>query len=359
MILGTLTLLFLVIIALELGWLIRHTLKSKPPTQETFNDALDRLIKSQESRTPITEELAEKLASRPEGGHSLQSSDTKELHEIQVKTAQLLTVLQAVSVSLSKAQNVQTSSSAELSERITDVVAQISSKMEKSLAQVMTELRTDREQSLRNLKSQSDSQRDELKALSNLLLEALTEARCPSKPVESRQTQPDEPSLPVSRSFKSITPPAITPISGNNNVAPSKPSTPSTEPPAVTGDSASSSLEFETFQNWVNANLAQIMNRSLNQWNKPEELFRGAPCKQGYTARLLDPDSKLVLAGVNNTSPYLVIALPGGYIDPRYYEWFNLPKGIGARVERTTTAAIVETTDLGFRVIQRGLLTQD
>lgn len=362
MILDVLTLLFLVTIALELGWIIRNThLKSKTQSKSSMSDVMERVITAQESLTSITQDLTAKLPGPGEGGSSSRTSDTKELQQIQVKTAQLLGVLQEVSVSVSKAQSVQSSSSAELSDRITTVLDQTCSRMDKSLTQVMTQLRNDREQFLKVLKSQSDSQSADSQALNSLLLDVLTEVRSPAKGTQSRQTLPDEPSLPVARSLKSVTPLAITPLSANNHVAPAtKASTPSsTPPPAVTGSSASDSPEFEAFQNWVYANLSQIMNRSLNQWNKPEELFRGAPCKNGYTARLIDPDSKLVLAGVNDTSQYLVIALPGGYIDPRYYEWFNLPKGIGARVERTTTPAIVETTDLGFRVLQRGLITQD
>lgn len=117
---------------------------------------------------------------------------------------------------------------------------------------------------------------------------------------------------------------------------------------------------FEPLRRWVVSNLEQIMNRSLNQWSKPEDLLGDSPPGLSYTAKLLDPEAKLVLVGLDGDKRYLVLALPGGKIDKMNVEWFSTSQGgVGGRVERTVSPALLEAGTTGYRVVRRGVVKPD
>ena len=116
---------------------------------------------------------------------------------------------------------------------------------------------------------------------------------------------------------------------------------------------------FHKLHMWILSNIQQIMNRSLDQWTKPEELVQDLPSSLRYTAQIIDPDSKLLLLGVQDHPEYLALVLPGGYIGSRFYDWFSIPKGTNERIERTIFPAIVQQDKDTFRVSRRGSLAQD
>jgi hypothetical protein len=125
-------------------------------------------------------------------------------------------------------------------------------------------------------------------------------------------------------------------------------------------DIKSPEMNFKPLQQWIESHLEQITNRSLNQWSKPEDLLRDAPANLNYTAKLLDPEAKLVIIGLEGDPRFLALALPGGNIDKRYVEWFSTPPGgVGGRVERTISPALLEAGTAGYRVVRRGVVIQD
>jgi hypothetical protein len=128
----------------------------------------------------------------------------------------------------------------------------------------------------------------------------------------------------------------------------------SREPGHLARDAAQ---RFTRLSEWLQINIQSVMKRSFGQWGQPEDLLFDAPHDLMLTAQVLD--GKVLLVGTRGHAKQLALVLPGNYIGTRYYDWFILPKGTNERVEGTIKPAIVEQTDSGFRVIQRGTVKQD
>jgi hypothetical protein len=396
MLVEAITLLLLLAIVLELGWIILKDEKIRALSQEKLIAAQEALTKAQERWIEITQKLADALPTTLNANALTPSNDRTPSVQSDDYVAELLATLEALSTSISGLRTPVTLESDELNERIatfTERFEQAVSKLYKSVGEAVAQLIKERQNFHDALAGQSKAQQDELRTLTKALMEALKHApRAVSEEPSSRAlvrasasdlTAEEEAALATLSLRASPPPPEIAPraieaaalpqaledrapvVSADSSSSPvgttARVSSSAQTAPLSTlpAESAQGSSEFAKLRGWVVDNLEQIMNRSLNQWSKPEELLRNAPAEIRYTAYMLDPDSKLVLVGCEDSSQRVALALPGGYMDTRYYDWFSLPKGIGARVAQTVIPAIVEANDTGFRVLQRGMITQD
>ncbi|MGB7925482.1 MAG: hypothetical protein WCF57_19745 [Pyrinomonadaceae bacterium] len=385
------TLIFLLVIVLELGWIIYRGVRVPVRSQDDLTAAKDALIKARELWKEDLRELALELSRIRRDFEALPPANFKPASSLpEGYTAELLATLEALSSSITGLRQSAAPSYDELGERLATYVERFQTsagKLYKSVGEAVSQLIEERQQFVTVLKSQSKVQQEDIRSLTKALLDALQQAtrampEGPSFPAPARSLASAQPvaeaTSPTSPSPPASAVPVVTPLK-TADAAPQAMGATTVEPPPVSGtggtdeptpDTAQqavtsaqsliaprrSSAEFAPLHNWVTSNLDKIMSRSLNRWSKPEDLLCDAPADLRYTARILDPDSKLVLIGTNDDSQYLALALPGSRIDANYYEWFSLPNGPRMLVGRTRIPAFVDANTTGYQVLERGVI---
>lgn len=366
------TILLLLVIAAELGWVIFREAKSLALSRARLKAAQRALTKERQRRNETTQQLAAPLSEDATTLANLKdAAGQRDQYSVE-----LLSRLEALTRSVNDIQRLLANRpDDDLGEHVTNINARldrVAADVKASLSDAAGRLVGEQQQLLETISGLSGAERNEIRTLAKILTETFQKGvrvmQVQSRPGSATQTPPAVAPTTQTQATTAAPRPAA---DAQTNAGPARAAVTEekgmgaltsrpTEPPHAHAPQADEgSATFESLHIWVANNLDQIMKRSLNQWSKPEELLRDAPDGLQYTARLLDADSKLVLVGTEAASHHLALALPGGYIDTRYYEWFSLPKGIGARVARTVEPALVEVDNARVRVLKRGVITQD
>ncbi|HKS28142.1 MAG TPA: hypothetical protein VJS44_09995 [Pyrinomonadaceae bacterium] len=369
-------LLLLLVIAVELGWIIFKGAQSSKQSQEKLT-AMEKVLvelhgpllkladKPVEPATPAPAPLA---LPKPSA-----SSSTNASEPLTDYGPELVAVLRSLSISITSLcsieQNQPPVDALSRLEQFGVIFEDASRKLFNSVARSLKDLIDERQQLLDMLASQRTLQQKTTDSLVTVIEEAMRRGRS-GEPVSRLSLATDAPSRIEELPQPEVVPPAAEatreserkeavlelPTVGGQEMVPDD-SLPALQPP----DSSVVPVQTDSFvslKNWVVSNLEQIMNRSLTQWSKPEELLQGAPPELHYTALVLDPDCKLVLVGVEDASQHLAFLLPGGHLSASYNDWFTDPKGTGFRVQRTVTPAVLNAFETGYSVLQRGTITQ-
>jgi hypothetical protein len=371
-------LVLLALIGSEVGWLIFHVLGELRKSQETLA-AIDKVLAQSTSEwLEFRKKITHVLTSGQVGIGQLQSQSFRSVTAVNEDSASnLLRSLNDLSLSISKLrEGAVTATSDDLSRRL----AEFAEIFENSVRQLqkagriaVEDLREESQQFLKTSSNQSRALQDEIRNLTDALIAVRRQGLHASSSTPSQHVVPARPQpqaervLPTSRTPGEVVSSALQPTTGDGPTSAADRVSIPKPPPELLKEtsqpsrtrSAPISQEFARLKNWVTDNLEQIMNRSLNQWSKPEELLRDAPAGLRFTVRLLDLESKLMLVGVLGASQYLVLALPGGHLGDSYTGWFSTPKGVNRPIERTRTPAVVDTSENGYQVLERGVIQQE
>jgi hypothetical protein len=349
-----LLLILLFAIAAELGFIIFKARKNLDQAQNQLLKTQDQLMEAQQEWIQAFSILLTSLPSGPIEGTGSQWTAATEALQLQDKTlGSLNTVLQELSISLQRMPATNKPDSDPANTRIDQTVEQLNDAVRKlfnTCATFTQGLVKDRQLLSHELLDHFKYQREEWSSLINSLQLSLNQTQRPAL-TSSSSTVPARETLQPEYASNSTFQPEL-----DSRRAQSSDDSIRPEPRRLTnkGDE-----KFKKLREWVTSNLQNIMSRSLNQWNAPEELLLDAPPNLDRTAKLLDPDSKLILIGTEGHSQYLAVALPGGYIGSSFYDWFIIPKGTNVRVEKTLTPALVEVGASGYYLLEHGSVAQD